>query len=158
MMAERSLSRSPPRRSTSGADDRQRGGLAGTSACATCLARRRSRGQRSDGPLAIAQPAGTFTATGNMITPRFGHTATLLPKGKVLIAGGYTFCYFDIPCLGPKSAELYDPMTGTFAATGSMTTAHPTRGILLPDGRVLLTGRVGASMPVVVGAELYDPA
>jgi hypothetical protein len=57
-----------------------------------------------------AQPAGTFTATGSMITPRFGHMATLLPNGKVLIAGGITICFLQAqPCIGPNSAELYDP-------------------------------------------------
>jgi hypothetical protein len=33
--------------------------------------------------------AGTFTATGGMYAPTQGHTATLLPNGQVLIAGGF---------------------------------------------------------------------
>src|SRR5437588_8035098 len=61
-----------------------------------------------------------------MITPRFGHTATLLPNGKVLIAGG-----------NASGAELYDPVTGAFTAIDSMTTIWPTCDVVLPDGRVL---------------------
>ena len=94
---------------------------------------------------AIAQTPGTFTATSNMTAARAGHTATLLPNGKVLIAGG----------TGLPSAELYDPVTGLFTPTGNMTT--PRLGhtaSLLPDGRVLIIGGTltGAS------AEIYDPA
>ena len=64
---------------------------------------------------------GTFTPTGNMNTPRFFHTATLLPNGKVLIVGGYTVC--DSTCRPVASAELYDPAIGTFTPTGRMTAA-----------------------------------
>ena len=64
--------------------------------------------------------AGTFAATGNMATPRWGHTASVLPSGKILIAGGGGS--------GDASAELFDPAgnagAGTFAATGLMTVAH----------------------------------
>src|SRR5215471_16892818 len=85
---------------------------------------------------------GTFTATGNMTAPRLRHTATLLPDGKVLIAGGDTTCYIGFPCLRPDHAELYDPATGTFTATGSMSIAFPDEpnAVLLPDGKVLIAG------------------
>jgi len=58
-----------------------------------------------------AQSSGRFTPTGNLTAPRQFHTATLLPNGKVLIAGG-----FAILSGWPvwASAELYDSSTGTF--------------------------------------------
>jgi hypothetical protein len=112
---------------------------------------------------ALAQSTGKFTATGNMTAPRFSHTATLLPDGKGLIAGGNTVCYEDFSeaaCFRPDHAELNDPATGTFTATGSMSTtfgAFPEGGaVLLPDGRVLIAGRdITTTMASV---ELYDPS
>jgi Kelch motif len=106
------------------------------------------------GPVAMAQSAGTFAATGDMTTVRAGHSATLLPDGRVLIAGGSVGRVRFVPT---NSAELYDPSRGTFAATGSMTTARLFHiAILLPDGRVLVTG--GATGDSALSAELYDPS
>jgi hypothetical protein len=88
-----------------------------------------------------------------MTVPRASHTATLLLNGKVLITGGYSATAFDAPI---ASAELYDPSTGAFSATGNMTTAR--RGhsaTLLPDGRVLIAGGSSESPGSI---ELYDPA
>src|SRR5258708_33950995 len=75
--------------------------------------------------VAMAQSAGTFTRTGSMITPRFGHTATLLPNGKVLIAGGLTGCFPGIGCPDTNNAELYDPATAAFAPTRTKTMSVP---------------------------------
>jgi hypothetical protein len=62
--------------------------------------------------------AGTFTATGNMITGHVLDTATLLPDGTVLIAGSFLFPG------ALANAELYSPATGTFTTTGNMITAR----------------------------------
>ncbi len=98
-------------------------------------------------------PAGSFVATGSTNVMRSGHTATLLPTGKVLVAGGNS----------ANSAELYDPATGTFSYTGNMTSArNGHRATLLPNGKVLLTGGSyynALGSPVWLNsAELYDPA
>jgi hypothetical protein len=111
----------------------------------------------SHGAMALTQSAGTFAATGNMITPRFGHIATLLPNGNVLIAGGYTVCSIGAPCVGTNSAELYNPITGAFTATDSMTTIYPRGGVLLPDGRVLFAEGNFNFIGKVATVEFYDP-
>jgi hypothetical protein len=72
-----------------------------------------------------------------MTDARYLHTATLLPDGRVLVAGG---AFTD----GRASAELYDPVTGTWTPTGSMTTGRLAfAATLLPDGRVLVAGGGG---------------
>jgi hypothetical protein len=97
---------------------------------------------------------GTFNPTGNMGTPRGGHTATLMPDGKVLISGG--LMSIDATATAP-SAELYDPATGAFAPTGSMAEARAEHtATLLPDGRVLIVGGYSVTA-ALTSAEIYDP-
>jgi len=80
---------------------------------------------------------------------------TLLPNNRVLIAGGIGPGTYPSSILA--TAELYDPATGTFSATGTMATARLGPATLLPDGRVLIAGGEGISGPLAT-AELYDPA
>jgi len=81
---------------------------------------------------------------------RVRHAATLLPSGKVLMTVGTT---------GPN-AELYDPATGTFGATGALTVARlgKATATLLPNGKVLVTGGRSDATTKLASAELYDPA
>ena len=65
-----------------------------------------------------------FSMTANMGMPRAGHTATLLPDGKVLIVGGFSSVTGGGYDGGTDTAELYDPDTGTFTRTGRMTAAR----------------------------------
>ena len=98
---------------------------------------------------------GIWTLTGTMVQPdRLVPTATLLLDGRVLVAGGIASDSPAVPHLDGASAELYDPSSGTWAATGSMTAWqwHHT-ATLLPDGRVLVAGGEESTTP----DELYDP-
>jgi hypothetical protein len=96
---------------------------------------------------------GTFAATGSLISGRGLHTATLLPNGKVLIAGGFGG---DVSQTTFSSAELYDPATGLFTATtGGMIGARQLHAAtLLGNGQVLITG--GYNGGPLNSAELYD--
>jgi hypothetical protein len=97
--------------------------------------------------------AATVRATGSLITARHDHTATLLPSGQVLIAGG------GDQTSAMASAELYDPETGTFTSTGALINAREYHtATLLPNGQVLVAGGRGATTDTVAPAELYDPA
>jgi hypothetical protein len=94
-----------------------------------------------------------FAATGSMATPRFGHTATLLKTGKVLVVGGDGTNGIPV-----ATAELYDPTTGTFSSTGSMAAARAFfAAALLPSGKVLVTGGLDAAGNPLQTAEVYDP-
>ncbi len=104
---------------------------------------------------------GTFSATGSLSVARYNHTATLLPNGKVLVVGGQgnfssTGAYVDY-----ASAELYDPATGTFSATGSLSTPRLNHdATLLSDGTVLVTAGYNHlnGDTYLASVEVYDPA
>ena len=149
----------------------------------------------------------TFAAAGSLLGARASHTATLLPGGKVLVAGGEgngsttlaTVELYDparavlgrdrVHAPGPRgphgdaaaeregargrrrpyqgnavalaAAELYDPATGSFVATGSLREArYAHTATLLPNGKVLIAGgydpgRIAANGGLLASAEIY---
>jgi hypothetical protein len=103
---------------------------------------------------------GTWTPTGNMPSGRFGHTATLLTNGEVLVTGGYSTNSIRIL----KNALLYNPSTGTWSDTGSMTVARVFHSaVLLPNGEVLVSGgetKLVKDIPEspTNTAEIYNPS
>jgi len=103
--------------------------------------------------------SGTWRLTGSMRTPRLGPTASLLPNGQVLVAGGI---YDANTFYDTSTAELYDPASGTWTLTGSMSTARDYHtATLLPNGKVLVAcgERIDASgVTYLSDTELYDPA
>ena len=105
------------------------------------------------GTAEVYDPAsGTWSLTGSLNTARYDHTATLLPNGMVLVAGGE-----DSNFVATADAELYDPVTGTWTPTGSLVEAHTSHtATLLPNGMVLLAS--GFSFDdYTTDAELYRP-
>ena len=119
-----------------------------------------------NGPRASAElydPAtGTWKLTGSMNAPRAGHTATLLPDGTVMVAGGcgsfeFSGCNGNFPALA--SAEFFNTEHGNWSSAPSMTRPRVfADATLLPDGNLLMTGgdpSYGA--PATTAAELYTP-
>jgi hypothetical protein len=112
------------------------------------------------GRLTVAQlwdpSTSKFTTTGSLNEPRTDHTATLLDDGRVLVVGGADLMDgID----NQASAEIYDPGTGRFSATGSMTQGRAYHtATLLASGKVLIAGGYGGGTTPVSSAELYDPA
>lgn len=101
---------------------------------------------------AVAQSSGTWALTGSLNTARAVHTATLLPSGQVLVAGGENTTGFL------ASAELYNPSTGKWIETGSMSTPRINhQATLLPNGQVLVSGG-HSSTGALASAELFNPS
>ncbi|KYG11324.1 hypothetical protein BE21_57850 [Sorangium cellulosum] len=95
---------------------------------------------------------GRWSTGKPMSAARADPTATLLPDGRVLVAGGRG------PDGALDSAELFDPESGAWSALPPMLTARAAHtATLLPDGRVLVAGGEGPD-GALDGAELFDPA
>ena len=107
---------------------------------------------------ATAGSSGAWTKTGSLNIARQIETATLLPNGQVLVAGGA-----DYNWNGYSSAELYNPASGkwTFAASMSSPRLYHT-ATLLSNGQVLVVGGssslAGWPPPALASAELYNPS
>ncbi len=101
---------------------------------------------------------GKWTLTGSTSVSRSGDPTLLLPNGQVLMAGGNNMNATGTPALA--TAELYNPASGTWAVTGSMTTARTGFAlVLLQNGEVLAAGGdqpAGSTTPST--AELYNPS
>ena len=111
---------------------------------------------------------GLWSATGSLATGRSAHTATLLANGKVFVVGGdyyspyYPYYYYYYPYSYHSflaSAELYDPATGQWSATGSLATSrYRHTATLLANGKLLVAGGYNNNNGYLSSAELYDPA
>ena len=98
----------------------------------------------------------SFRSAEPMAQGRSGHTATLLPNGKVLVVGGYTSRHAN-PDVVLDSVELYDPLTGHWTVGAGLAEARYFHtATLLTDGRVLVIGGRGNRL-AVTSAEIYDP-
>jgi len=98
-----------------------------------------------------------WTPTGSMRTARASHTATVLPNGLVLVAGGTGDANTAL-----ASSELYNSASGTWSSTADLNTARVSaRAVLLSNGRVLVMG--GCIVSDCLGsttktAEIYTPS
>jgi N-acetylneuraminic acid mutarotase len=99
--------------------------------------------------------SGTFTATGSMVATREEHTAVLLANGNVLVSGGNKVTSTSSTPL--SSAELYNPTTGTWTATSSMSNARSGHtSTVLTNGYVINCGGSNA-VNELSSSEIYFP-
>jgi len=125
-------------------------------ACASALPDGRilvAGGQDATGALhsvEIYQHDGTFSYAHDLLSARAGHTCTTLADGRILVAGGAADA--ELP-----AAELYDPISNSWAAVDGGTARWNHTATLLPDGRVLLAGGETADGPAAL-LEWFNPA
>jgi len=123
-----------------------------------------ANGGQATAQVEIFNPStGKIAPAAQMGVARAGHTATLLPDGRVLVAGGYT----QLGNQALTSAEIYDPVTGGWSSTGSLNAGRAQHAAVpLASGQVLVVGG-GAypangisphgSAPAQLAAEIFDP-
>lgn len=101
--------------------------------------------------------AGSVAEIAAMHIARASHTSTLLPNGKVLIAGGFAGSGGESSPY--RTAELYDPGSGTFQSIAEMSIGRSGHtATLLKNGKVLIVGGWTGRYDLRGSAEIYDPA
>ena len=111
-------------------------------------------------PAASEDTPGVWKLTGSMATSRRLSQNYPLPDGRILVVGGTNTTGVDgAASIFYATAEIYDPATGTWSATGSLTTGGRAlhTASYLPGGRILITGGWNGSA-ALSSAEIYDPA
>lgn len=113
----------------------------------------RRRGFR--GP--FRRPQGLWAPTGSMLLGRRGHTATALPDGAVLVAGG------SVGGLGVEdytaSCEVYERARRSWSGVADMAVDRTDHvAVLLGDRTVLVVGGLSDGGAAVADAEVYSPA
>ena len=96
----------------------------------------------------------TWRSVAPMAIARRHLNATILPDGKVLVTGGTSGRGFSNPDFAVFAAEMWDPATESWTtmASGQVWRIYHSAAVLLPDGRVLITG--GNCCPET---EVYEP-
>jgi N-acetylneuraminic acid mutarotase len=112
----------------------------------------------ADGEEVLVDPGWKVLPNSALQIPRSSHTATLLPDGRVLIAGG-----FDAEGKPLSDTEIYDPITRSFSLARPMDIPHAdATATALADGRVLVVGGVAEVTDegrfISRASELYDPS
>jgi N-acetylneuraminic acid mutarotase len=97
--------------------------------------------------------AGTWSAAGNMSSPRAAQFAGRLPDGRVLVSGGWAGGQKH----GIASADIYDPASGWSGAAPMPAALAQGRAVTLLDGRLMVIGGLDAAAGITSMVEIFDP-
>lgn len=101
----------------------------------------------------LAPRTGGWLPGPDLAVARWGHTATVLSDGRILVAGGLSAAAEQSSC------EIFDPATQAWSPTGGMLEGRGFHAaVRLPDGKVLVAGGRTAGSTALASAEVYDPA
>jgi hypothetical protein len=96
-----------------------------------------------------------FRPAGAMVVPRCGPTATLLPDGSVLIAGGATCSEEPAPI---RTLEIFDPSGNSFHSAADLNFPRfDLKTLLLNNGKVLIAQGYSQTHELIAPAEIFDP-